>query len=690
MRPIDWIILFVTVSIFTGIATGTRKYARGVAGFLAANRCAGRYLLTVGDGMLGLGAISMVAMFQMYFEGGFTAIWWNSTLILIGIVMATSGWVIYRFRQTRVLTWAQFYEVRYSRRFRVFAGSLCFLAGIINFGIFPSVSARFMLYYCHLPETMSIFGWQASTYGVIMALMIALAVWYACIGGQIAILVTDFLQGLFCNIIFLALVVLLLVRFPWADMAHSLMDRPPSQSMVNPFKIQGLENYNGLYFLIQIWVIFYSAYSWQGAQGYNTSARDAHEAKMSKILGNVRPVAITLILFIFALSAYTFLNNPNFAGEAAAAHAYLGSIESDQIRSQMRVPVVFSQILPVGMIGLFCATIIMGFTSTVDTYLHSWGSILVQDIIMPLRKRRLTPKQHMRYLKLGIMAVGVFIWLFSYYFRQNSDIIMFFALSGMIYLCAQGAVTIGGLYWKRATTAGAWTSMILGLGVFAFAVACDQGWPSIAKYLIAHHAERWAWLVSYFPALNADKFPMTSVEIYFVGTILCLASYVVVSLLTCKEPFNLDRMLHRGEYALEESKTPEESRRLALKKGLNWKAVLGHSDDLTGGDRLILYLVYSFLGANFAAMVLIAFVHLSVGLSDEWWLSVWHVYLWINLVAMFAILVWFSIGGVFDFRDMFRRLRVAEIDELDDGTVVGHANLSDLQKEEATEDQVVQ
>ena len=32
---------------------------------------------------------------------------------------------------------------------------------------------------------------------------------------------------------------------------------------------------------------------------------------------------------------------------------------------------------------------------------------------------------------------------------------MFFAMSGMLYLCGQGAVTVGGLYWKRATTQGA-------------------------------------------------------------------------------------------------------------------------------------------------------------------------------------------------------------------------------------------
>ena len=51
----------------------TRRYVRSVADFLVANRCAGRYLLAVAGNMAGLGAISILAWYEMFYEGGFGA-----------------------------------------------------------------------------------------------------------------------------------------------------------------------------------------------------------------------------------------------------------------------------------------------------------------------------------------------------------------------------------------------------------------------------------------------------------------------------------------------------------------------------------------------------------------------------------------------------------------------------------------
>ena len=61
LHVIDWAIVIVIIGFMTGFAVVSRLYTKSVADFLAANRCAGRYLLTVAEGAAGLGAISIVA-----------------------------------------------------------------------------------------------------------------------------------------------------------------------------------------------------------------------------------------------------------------------------------------------------------------------------------------------------------------------------------------------------------------------------------------------------------------------------------------------------------------------------------------------------------------------------------------------------------------------------------------------------
>ena len=172
MQLIDWGILLALLVVLVWGALSTRKYTTSVAGFLAAERCGGRYLIAVADQMSQLGVISLVWFFEQNYQVGYTSIWWPLMEGPAMIIIALSGWVIYRFRQTRAMTLAQFFEMRYSRRFRVFAGLVAYIAGIINFGIFPSVGARFFIALCGLPESFTLAGLEIATYPVLMILLL--------------------------------------------------------------------------------------------------------------------------------------------------------------------------------------------------------------------------------------------------------------------------------------------------------------------------------------------------------------------------------------------------------------------------------------------------------------------------------------------------------------------------------------
>lgn len=664
MHPIDWAILVGFIVSIAVVGLRTRKYTRSVADFLAANRCAGRYILAMGDGMAGMGAIGLVAMFQMHYEGGFSVAWWNSLLVPLNVFVAVTGWVIYRFRQTRALTMAQFFEMRYSKGLRVFAGFLCFLSGVINLGIFPSVGSRFILYYCSLPQSFPVFGWEIPSYPVIMVLLLGPSVALTLVGGQIAVLVTDFLQIVFCYFVFAALIVVLFIKFNWEQITSSIMLASENQSMIDPYKSMELPNYDPFFFLIAGFGAFYTAYAWQGQQAYNSSARNPHEAKMSKIIGHFRYLGPILFLIFAPICAYTMMHHGDFSHDAAAVNQSLANITNDQIRSQMTVPVVLAQLLPVGLMGAFCAVIVAAFVSTHDTYLHSWGSIFLQDVVMPFRKKPFSPRSHLILLKLSILGVALFIFLFSLWYRHQVDIVMFFAVSGIIFLGGSGAVIIGGLYWKRGTTAGAYTSMIIGAVMAVLAFIMLHYWPDIAAYLKADAPQAWQAIKSIVPQISEETFLFTAQEMFFFAMVLSALGYVLVSLLTGQENFNLDRLLHRGEYVVATDKSSADD------VASGWRAALGISKDLKWNDKLVYWTAYSYILLFIGIIITGTICNLLFEIKQETWLSFWHGYVWTFFAMTIFVTVWLSIGGFIDLKKMFQRLKTIERDNSDDGTVV--------------------
>jgi SSS family solute:Na+ symporter len=233
---IDWIVVSAVVLFMIWIGYYSKRYTRGVADFLAANRLAGKYLLTVSTGMTG--TIGMIATWQMIFNAGLSTQWWEMMAAPVGLLISLTGFIIYRFRETRALTLAQFFEIRYSRRFRFFAGGLSWLSGLLNYGVFPAVTARLIITFLGLPDNFDLLEMQVSTFPSIMIAYLSVAVFIACSGGQISIMISDFFQEFICKLILISIVFFLLYHYSWDNIITGLQQAPEGQSMLNPFKIE--------------------------------------------------------------------------------------------------------------------------------------------------------------------------------------------------------------------------------------------------------------------------------------------------------------------------------------------------------------------------------------------------------------------------------------------------------------------
>lgn len=698
MKWIDWIIVLVPLSCVCWIGWYARRHVRTASDYLAGGRVAGRYLLAVAGHEAGIGLISVIALFEMYYRSGFAVGFWQGLGVPVSLLISLTGFAVYRYRETRAMTLAQFFELRYSRSFRIFSGALAWLSGVVNYALFPAVGARFIVYYTGLPPQFAVLGFSIRTFAVVMALFLGLALVIVLLGGHLTNMVTDCVAGLLSYVMYAAVVIAVLSMFSWSQIRESLTARPAGASLLNPFDTAMVEDFNMFFVIIGILGGIYNILSWQGSLGYNAAAASPHEQKMGKVLGMWRAGMSILMIMLLAVAAYTYMHHPAFTDAAASVEAELASqinldspVTTQTIRDQMRVPMAVKHFLPVGVSGAFFAVMIMLLVSTDTTYLHSWGSILVQDVILPIRGRLVTPRQQIWLLRLSILLVAIFAYIFSLYFNQVTYILMFMALTGSVWLGGAGAVILGGLYWKRGTTAGAWTGLIAGATLAAIGFLLTQFWAApLYPYLIEH----WPALLGgcarvlesiggalpfVYWEMTADKFPISGQEIYFLTMIVSALGYVTVSLLTCREPYNLDRMLHRGQYRRQNDRdAPPPALAEPLK---NWKRVLlGFDEQFTRGDKIMSSSVFIYSMALFAVFLgVIAYDRLIAPIGDNGWAT----YFWVMNVALALVVgvatsVWFTIGAIRDLRRMFTRLATMDRNVFDDGRVAGHTNVEDL------------
>ena len=167
---------------------------------------------------------------------------------------------------------------------------------------------------------------------------------------------------------------------------------------------------------------------------------------MGRALGAWRIYTQNIAIILLPICAYTVLNNPIGHRLLAKANSVLNAISSnpdDILRKQLTTSVALTTFLPSGLSGCFlCGDGTVLFLSVQQTYMHSWGSIFVQDIMLPLGRNLLRRRQHLWLLRWSIFGIGLFTLLFSLFFAQYDAILMFFALTGLLFLGGGGTVIV--------------------------------------------------------------------------------------------------------------------------------------------------------------------------------------------------------------------------------------------------------
>ena len=358
--------------------------------------------------------------------------------------------------------------------------------------------------------------------------------------------------------------------------------------------------------------------------------------------------------------------------------------EFQQYRSiyrQMLMPIIMQKILPVGFAGLFCLLMIMLLVSTDDSRIFNATSGIVQDMILPFIKKRLSPEKHLALLRWTAVGVCIFFFIVSCFFSQMDYIIMFTTIVCALWLGGAGPIMVFGLYSRFGNLTGAWCSLILGTGTSLLGMICQYNWAKT----IYPFFERMNWVepLNHFLvtisnpfdpwirwSMNPIRFPINSYEIFFISMSLGVTGYIVGSYLTYK-PFDLDKLLHRGKYSDGESTLTQSA--FSWNPLVIFRKIIGIDSEYTFGDKVITWsvFIYSFgyvFGAKFIAVVI-------WNSFEPWPQEWWNIYFLVTVLIIPGFIgiistVWFMIGGIHDTFALFHALKERKNDTNDNGQII--------------------
>ena len=753
MHWLDWSIILIPFFFVMYMAFYARRYARDVVDFLAAGRVAGRYLISVGDMAAALSVITLVSNAEIGYNRGFAVSFWGTILAPVGIVLALTGFITYRWRQTRCLSKGQFIEVRYgSKFFRFFTAFISTVSEMITNAIGPAIAANFFIFYLGLPHKIMLWGISLPVYGLLVGICILIATLIILPGGRISLLITDSIQGIFSYPIFVIIVGYIILNFGWGtDIAPVLEDRVPGQSFLNPYDISDLRDFNLFTVIVSLVSTVLNRGAWIG-NDITGAGKTPHEQKMAGVLGSWRNGFAMFTMLIIPMLTISFMNSGTFAKEnrfgitnnqirQKLCQRVIPLVENDPVKcaeyqkaaaaippvyhtigvdaplsqtnnldtpyfnemskifgnspdgrhkfqqfktlfQQQMMPILLSELFPIGLFGLFCLLMIMLLISTDDSRIFNAAGCIMQDMILPfIPNGALTPKMHLFLLRLITVIVAILFFIIAVFFQHMDYIYMFSTIMCALWLGGSGPIMVFGLYSRFGNLTGAWCAMIFGSGTSLLGLILQRNWalhfyPLLEKWGHVEKCDRFLRAASapFEPwihwEMSAEKFPINSFEIFFISMVLSVGSYIIGSYLTYK-PYNLDKLLHRGAYADGESEIKAEPIKESLfKKILNM--LVGITSEYTKGDRAIAWSVFGYsiiyqLGISFGAVIIWNIIS---PWPAHWWTTYYYITaLLVPVIIGIVSTVWFLWGGTVDLRQLFKDLSLRKSNAADNGQV---------------------
>ena len=426
---IDWgfIIVYVIGAFWVGIMG--RQRGGKIASFLVAGRQI-RYHL----GVATLVATELGLITMMYFaEQGFR---FGLAAFIIGIIWAaayytigSTGFVVERLRKLEIMTITEYFQIRYSRGVRVLGAALLTVAGVLSMGVFLKLGAVFIVNFMALPD---------ASPDITMTVLVILVLIYTIMGGMVSVVLADYIQF---AVLALGMVVTTIVVFAHTGFLHFF------SGAASLYASQGLNPFQHPEYGWSF-IVYWAVFAVSGCVLWQPVAQRVFAAESPKVNA-----------FVFKSTSLMFLGRAFFPIVWGIAAALAFGIGTDATAG---MPHLLAQILPIGILGFLGAGMLAAMMSTDSGYILAWSSIIVQDLIAPLRRRSMSGPQRVLMTRISILVIGILMLVFGIWYEVKDTAFRYLLDVTTIYYAGGLAVLVCGLYWKRATTAGAYIAFACG------------------------------------------------------------------------------------------------------------------------------------------------------------------------------------------------------------------------------------
>lgn len=438
-----FLIIFFTVMILIGVST--RKHAHNVEGFVLGGRTAGPWLTAFGYGTSYFSAVVFVGYAgQFGYKYGISATWAGIGNAMIGSLLA---WRILG-RRTRVMTkhldsrtMPDFFGKRFESRSLRLAAALISFTFLIPYtsSVYNGLSRLFRMAF-DIP------------YGVCVIVMAALTCVYVILGGYMATVVNDFVQGIIMLFGISAVIFAVLHNNGGFIQALTTLSEYDSDLAVTSGMHGAFTSFFGPDPLNLLGVVILTSLGTWGLPqmvGKFYAIRDEKAIKAGTIIS-------TLFALVVAGGSY-FLGGfaRLYSGNAAILNPD-GSVAYDAI-----VPTMLSG-LPNILIGIVIVLVLSASMSTLSSLVLTSSSSVTLDLIAQINKKMNEKKQliTMRALLVVFIVLSVIMALNPPTFIAQLMGYSWGALAGSFL-----APFLYGLYWKKTTKASVWACFISGVGI---------------------------------------------------------------------------------------------------------------------------------------------------------------------------------------------------------------------------------